>query len=99
MTVTSTPKSTSIEAHSMPITPPPIIVIEDGSAFINRAPSDVITDFSSTSSPGNDLGFDPVAITRFFRINISFSLPLSISTEIVPGIGENMEAPSILPVP
>src|SRR5699024_11800218 len=63
-TVTFTPKSASMDAHSIPITPPPTIKIDVGKVFIFKASVELITVEPSMSRPGNVLGFEPVAIKR-----------------------------------
>src|SRR5690625_4524330 len=64
-TVTFTPKSASMDAHSIPITPPPTIKIDVGKVFIFKASVELITVEPSMSRPGNVLGFEPVAIKTF----------------------------------
>ncbi len=99
MTVTSTPKSHSMEAHSIPMTPPPTISMEAGSCSSSSASSDDSTFSPSSSSPGSDLDLEPVAMMTFFGMSISFSSPFAISTETVPGIGEKIDGPRIRPIP
>lgn len=98
MTVTFTPKSASIDAHSTPIAPPPAIRIDAGSSSISSASSDVITYSPSTANPGRTRGREPVAMIKFFGRSISLSAPAP-SIETVPATGEKMEGPRILPVP
>src|SRR5690606_29264939 len=98
-TVTSTPKSASKDAHSTPITPPPIIRTEEGKLSHSKEWSEVTILTPSGTNPGRALGRDPVAISTYLGTSIVFSLPSSYSTEIVPGNGEKMLGPKIRPNP
>ncbi len=63
--VTSLPMSTSIDANSTPITPPPMMATRGGSSVRLSTWSDERTRTPSKSSPGSALGVEPVAIRRF----------------------------------
>ena len=62
--VTSLPMSTSIDANSAPITPPPMIATRGGSSVSSSTWSDERTRVPSKSRPGSERGYEPVAITR-----------------------------------
>ncbi len=98
-TVTYTPKSHSIDAHSIPITPPPTISSDFGKLSNCNAWSEFSTYCPSIVNPAIPRGFEAVAMTTFVGTSISFSSPLDISTDIVPGIGEKIDGPKIRPVP
>src|SRR6476469_554327 len=60
-TVTCTPRSLNMEANSHPITPPPMIAAEAGSASRASTSSEVSTRLPSTSNPGRLRATDPGA--------------------------------------
>ena len=59
--VTSLPTSTSIDANSAPITPPPMIATRGGTSSSSSTWSDDSTRTPSKSRPGSDRGTEPVA--------------------------------------
>ncbi len=99
ITVILTPKSFSMDAHSIPMTPPPTIIMDWGRRSSSNASSDVRIYVPSASKPGSIFGLEPIAIINCFGISMSFSSPFAYSTETVPGRGEKMEGPSIRPYP
>ena len=65
-TVTFDPNRDQTEPISKPIYPAPIITSSVGIFEKDKAPVDETIFFSSISSPGKDVGEDPVAKTIFF---------------------------------
>ena len=100
MIVTLTPKLFNKEAHSTPITPPPIIAIDSGSSSNSSIPSEDKINSSSSGKLGNVLGLEPVAIMTFLGTIISSSRVGSLNvTATAPETGEKMEGPKIAPSP
>ena len=74
ITETFAPKRAYTEPNSNPITPPPIITKCFGTSVMFNASVLVIMRFLSIAKPGNEAGFDPVAI-----ITLSVSINCSVS--------------------
>ena len=81
-TVTFEPNLDQTEPSSKPITPPPITTMVSGTFSNSNAPVLVTTVFSSTSTPFNLAGSDPVAKIIFFVEIVSF-VPSSFVTSTV----------------
>mmetsp|Transcript_9832 Transcript_9832/g.41814 ORF Transcript_9832/g.41814 Transcript_9832/m.41814 type:complete len:223 (+) Transcript_9832:596-1264(+) len=83
-TVTLEPRRLHTEPSSNPITPPPITTMRSGTDFSDNAPVLVTTVSSSTSTPGNVAGSEPVAKMTFLAEIVSLE-PSSFVTTTSPG--------------
>ena len=80
-TVTVVPYEANTSANSIPTAPAPMTTREPGRTSLLTAPFDEMTCFSSSATPGSDLGSEPVA--RMMALPSSVCAPSSPLTSTV----------------
>ena len=76
-TVTSAPNDFHTLANSQPITPPPSTMTDSGTRSSRSAWSEVRMRSPSTSIPGSDLGYEPVARTT---LRAEYAVPSTVTS-------------------